>query len=331
MVLTGDSCITKDCGNPRVKPNWYCQSCLTAFKAEQDLRRGTIGRGPEPRAKTEGAEMGSGQIVTPPSYAMGKGVTRGSGTGTGWGGQPSGGHAGDVWDVRSKSWKPRRDTGDPGPSDRDFTGVVRPGDSWGGSGTGGSGTGTGTGTGVSLNVNRPGCDHNRDHDGRTPAFMIGEKTLYGAQGSRLNNPENVAHLDLIVDCAGLVNGTKFVSGGTNSRLSRSLNMAAFPDVIRLQWPDMTAPVHIGIRFWQRLLAILPAHTCVCCVGSHGRTGTALAALLVASGVDPDQAIVDVRTKHCKRAIETPGQEAYIRNLGKERDRANRLRKEGGQA
>ena len=128
----------------------------------------------------------------------------------------------------------------------------------------------------------------------------------------------MAHLDLIVDCAGLVNGGKFVAGSNNGRLTRTLNLAAFPDVIRLTWPDMTAPVTVGIRFWSRLLAILPSHTAICCVGSHGRTGTAIACLLVAAGMDADRAIAEVRTRHCRRAIETTGQEAYIRQLAKER-------------
>jgi protein-tyrosine phosphatase len=49
------------------------------------------------------------------------------------------------------------------------------------------------------------------------------------------------------------------------------------------------------------------------MGGHGRTGTALASVLMASGkaTDPDTAIELVRSKHCKRAIETYDQIDYL--------------------
>lgn len=51
-----------------------------------------------------------------------------------------------------------------------------------------------------------------------------------------------------------------------------------------------------------------------CLGAHGRTGTALAALGVLSGVPADDAVRWVRAAYCDRAIETPEQEAFVAAL-----------------
>jgi len=50
-----------------------------------------------------------------------------------------------------------------------------------------------------------------------------------------------------------------------------------------------------------------------CAAGYGRTGMMTAALLVAMGVDPEKAIALVRTAR-PGTIETPEQEAFIRNL-----------------
>jgi protein-tyrosine phosphatase len=124
----------------------------------------------------------------------------------------------------------------------------------------------------------------------------------------------------VIDCAGLVQGGRFVKRSTGARYRR-LNAYTFPDVIELAWPDMTAPSYVGYRFWQELVGALPARTCVACMGGHGRTGTCLACLLVADGMDPVVAIETVRKNHCDRAIETPAQEGYIKAMAKQRDQA----------
>lgn len=170
------------------------------------------------------------------------------------------------------------------------------------------------GAGAKLSV-KPLCSHRGE---RVCLTLSDGKELAGAQGGRLNESGAAHGFDLIIDCAGMVQGSRFVAKSTNPRF-RTLNQLAFPDVLRLQWPDMTAPSHVGIRFWQRLRDMLPGKTCVCCVGGHGRTGTCLACLLVADGMDADEAISKVRKEHCERAIETPAQEQYVRELAKQRD------------
>lgn len=67
-----------------------------------------------------------------------------------------------------------------------------------------------------------------------------------------------------------------------------------------------------------------------CRGGLGRTGTVAASVLVALGRDPDEAIEVVRGLRSDRAVETPEQEEYVRNFGKNR-RKGRRRTSGGQA
>lgn len=170
--------------------------------------------------------------------------------------------------------------------------------------------------GASLRIPRPLGLPPCEHRGLVPVLTLKDgRELFAAQGAKLDRAD---HLDLIVDCAGLVNGRKFVT--SNNPRYRTLNLCAFPDVVRLAWPDMTAPTHVGIRFWIRLHGMLPQHTAVACVGGHGRTGTALACLLVADGMTGEEAIKAVREKHCVKAIETVAQEQYIKRLTADRER-----------
>jgi hypothetical protein len=129
--------------------------------------------------------------------------------------------------------------------------------------------------------------------------------------------------DCIIDLAGLTRGsvgTRAPQGAAQGaeswfrELERLVNPAERPVVLRLHWPDMTAP-SVGLDFWRRLWELLPEGVIVvACCGGHGRTGTALASLLVAAGMDPDAAIDYVRTTHCTEAIETAEQEEYVRRL-----------------
>jgi hypothetical protein len=51
-----------------------------------------------------------------------------------------------------------------------------------------------------------------------------------------------------------------------------------------------------------------------CLGGHGRTGTALACLAVLTGHPARDAVAWVRSSYCPKAVETPGQEAFIAAL-----------------
>jgi len=88
--------------------------------------------------------------------------------------------------------------------------------------------------------------------------------------------------------------------------------AALPEIV-LDWPDMGV-VSLPRRFWEELVAHLTntqRKLLVFCVGGHGRTGTALACLMVVCGWTSEDAIEWIRTNYCQRAIETREQERYI--------------------
>jgi hypothetical protein len=87
---------------------------------------------------------------------------------------------------------------------------------------------------------------------------------------------------------------------------------------RIRWPDFGVPSDRD----DALDALREAHRRalagerveVACRGGLGRTGTALAALAVLDGLTPDQAVAWVRGTYDRRAIETPLQRRWLRNV-----------------
>jgi protein-tyrosine phosphatase len=63
-------------------------------------------------------------------------------------------------------------------------------------------------------------------------------------------------------------------------------------------------------------------TVCCCVGGHGRTGTALAALMLATDpqITAKESINNVRKLHCENAIESDVQEKYLAQLEIQRNK-----------
>ena len=99
---------------------------------------------------------------------------------------------------------------------------------------------------------------------------------------------------------------------------QSLNShtVSLPPIVRLDWPDMGIPP-AGLAFWRALVNLLPPHgrVVVACIGSHGRTGTLLASLLIVTqGMTAREAIDYVRKHHCKKAVESLAQEKYLQSL-----------------
>ncbi|HEV2895449.1 MAG TPA: protein-tyrosine phosphatase family protein [Actinomycetota bacterium] len=87
---------------------------------------------------------------------------------------------------------------------------------------------------------------------------------------------------------------------------------------QVRWPDFGVPADRG----DALDALGEAHRRalagerveVACRGGVGRTGTALAALAVLDGLHPGQAVAWVRGHYHRRAVETPWQRRWLRNL-----------------
>lgn len=87
--------------------------------------------------------------------------------------------------------------------------------------------------------------------------------------------------------------------------------------ICLDWPDRGI-VSLPKEFWRDLFNHIKNNkqkVVMFCVGGHGRTGTAIASLLVVGfGWEPKDACTWVWTSYCKEAIETSGQINYVYNL-----------------
>ncbi len=82
----------------------------------------------------------------------------------------------------------------------------------------------------------------------------------------------------------------------------------------IRWPDFRLPAdqdqarQILTEGWQRAAT---SRVEIACAGGHGRTGTALACLVILDGVPSGNAAAFVREHYGPRAIETRGQLRYI--------------------
>lgn len=127
------------------------------------------------------------------------------------------------------------------------------------------------------------------------------------------------------DCLSSMPGFDFVLNLTGESLFRK-HVIPLPELARwegqgprvpelvLDWPDM-GTVDLPRQFWTDLIEYLnrtAASMLVFCVGGHGRTGTAIASLMVACGWTSADAMAWVRAHYCGRAIETDEQEDYVR-------------------
>lgn len=84
------------------------------------------------------------------------------------------------------------------------------------------------------------------------------------------------------------------------------------------WPDLGVPREPS-RFrralhWLLRQAAEGKRVEIGCAGGHGRTGTALAALLIIQGMTTRRAIERVRREYCGEAVETKGQTQMLQRL-----------------
>jgi len=85
----------------------------------------------------------------------------------------------------------------------------------------------------------------------------------------------------------------------------------------IKWPDLRLPndPRTAVRTLTATFATAnSARLEVACHGGRGRTGTALAILAIASGVDPAGAVDWVRKNYHRNAVETPWQRRWIEKL-----------------
>jgi hypothetical protein len=122
----------------------------------------------------------------------------------------------------------------------------------------------------------------------------------------------IGDFTLLLNCA---NGGSYVPKHIIPiKLKRDYN--AKMNEIRLDWDDYSVP-SLDVQFWYDLYEYIVAnnaHVLVFCVGGHGRTGTAMASLLVASGYTAQESIKILRENYCQKAVESKLQEQYVHQV-----------------
>lgn len=156
------------------------------------------------------------------------------------------------------------------------------------------------------------------HDGRDLIISDKSRGVQIAGSTAYKVPWDDRELKLVIDCADSASApsnTEFVKSGPQIYLD-AISGKELPsaDVIKLKWNDGGAPRALA-TFWKALWDVLPSGlTVICCVGSHGRTGTAMSALLIANGWSAKEAITTVRELHCPKAVETKAQVEYLEDM-----------------
>ena len=89
-----------------------------------------------------------------------------------------------------------------------------------------------------------------------------------------------------------------------------------PEMI-LDWPDFGI-IDWPLEFWLELMTHIEENdmnVCVFCVGGHGRTGTAICAMLIVGlNYTALQAVQWLRKNYCKKVVESKAQVDYLYNL-----------------
>lgn len=103
------------------------------------------------------------------------------------------------------------------------------------------------------------------------------------------------------------------------QLAEHLNIG-FEEEIMVSWPDFVVP-SVRPTFWEALHQYIRDNkwetVCFHCEAGHGRTGTALACMLIAiQGYTPEEAVWHVRTHYCTEAVETYDQVEYLQSIDK---------------
>lgn len=127
--------------------------------------------------------------------------------------------------------------------------------------------------------------------------------------------------DLIINCSGFAFEHKLFVKKSPSWMKLELGPESEPHQLILDWKDYSPPPKsCQISFWKSIYEQARAkgikRIFCCCTGGHGRTGTALASLILSFGnyEDPDEVIDFVRENYVKQAIEAKTQELYLWSL-----------------
>lgn len=146
-----------------------------------------------------------------------------------------------------------------------------------------------------------------------------------------HTPKQVKQIDKIKYCGASQSGALEFDGDLMVNFTRTSDipsvmnipeLAQFVDIrfeeIMVPWPDFGTPL-IDPGFWKALHNYIFSRdltdVCFHCEAGHGRTGTALCAMLIAnSGFSALDAVGHVRSIYCEEAVETWEQSQYLQEL-----------------
>ncbi|MCK5021176.1 MAG: hypothetical protein KAS32_29470 [Candidatus Peribacteraceae bacterium] len=156
------------------------------------------------------------------------------------------------------------------------------------------------------------------HNGSLHLFTWKGINFWGGGSSRNMSLEG---MDLVIDCADVAE-PMITLHGVDTKIFPFSNASAR---IVLNWPDMGVPDLVkadwttilkGIEKMKKAKKDGEFNVLACCVGGHGRTGTALsilAALTVLKG-KKQCPVTYVRDNYCKEVVETESQKEYIEEI-----------------
>ena len=154
-----------------------------------------------------------------------------------------------------------------------------------------------------------------NHKNGEPAIITAHKvTLCGSSAYTSEDYE----ADFVIDMNGHYPlAPKSILSGDKSLLEKLAGFAVkkkkkFPKVLRVLCKDFSTP-DVSPEMWVELVKLFPpgSKVLITCQGGHGRTGTAMAALLAADTLSGSEAVNMVRKHYCKEAVETQKQEDYV--------------------
>lgn len=158
----------------------------------------------------------------------------------------------------------------------------------------------------------------------SPVFAVDNVNYYGATGSEraLCAPADPVYIALYTGLASKAVPSKLEVLDADFSSLKSMCGEAGPPAMVLDWPDYGNPPVVP-AFWLSLHNILaaraakskkPLNVVLFCQGGHGRTGTALASIMVACGTEARTALKFIWDVYCREAVETQGQEDYVYKL-----------------
>lgn len=117
--------------------------------------------------------------------------------------------------------------------------------------------------------------------------------------------------DAIINFTGT---SHFPSVAPPKELAEHMYLPSFKEIM-VPWPDFGIP-QVDMSFWTELHCYILDQgwkdVCFHCQAGHGRTGTALATMLIANEeISADGALWYIRTNYCEHAVETEEQCLYL--------------------